>query len=58
MFNCVGVRFADSISFFLRPNYFIFIAYLKMGSREGSSSEPPLDAPLCFTNIIYCIIVS
>ena len=29
----VGVRFADFISFFLklRPNYFIFIGYLKTG---------------------------
>ena len=30
----------------LRPNYFIFIGNLKMGGREGNSSEPPMDPPL------------
>ena len=56
----VGVRFADFISFFLnmpwkrdnlvsgRPNYFIFIGYLKTRGREGGSSEPPLDPPLLY----------
>ena len=58
----VGVRFADFISYFLnipwkrnnlvslRPNYFIFIGYLKTGGgEEGGSLEPPepsLDPPL------------
>ena len=29
----------------LRPNYFIFIGYLKSGGREGGSLEPlePMD---------------
>ena len=54
-FICIemwGVGFVDFISFFLnipwkcnnlvsvRPNYYIFIGYLKMGDEEGSSSEP------------------
>ena len=33
----------------MRPNYFIFIGYLKTGGRGGGSSkapEPPLDPPL------------
>ena len=33
----------------LRPNYFIFIGYLKTGGGEGGSNEPPeppLDPPL------------
>ena len=25
----------------LRPDYFIFIAYLKTGGREGGLNEPP-----------------
>ena len=33
-----GVRFAHFISF--------FIGYLKMGDREGGSSQLPLDPPL------------
>ena len=44
MYKCVGVRFADFISFFLklkfwslRPNYFIFIGYLKGGGGGGGS---------------------
>ena len=32
--------------FGLRPNYFIFMGYLKMDEQEWGSSEPPLDAPL------------
>ena len=59
--NGMGVRFADFISFFLnipwkwnnlvslRPNYNIFISYLKTGGQEGGSSDPPephLDPPL------------
>ena len=46
MYKGVGVRFADFISFCLndlvslRPNYFIFIRYLKTGGREGGLSEP------------------
>ena len=61
MYKWMGVPFAEFISFFLnipgklnnlvslRPNYFIFIGYLKMGDKEGGSSEPPeppLDPPL------------
>ena len=54
----VGVRFTDYISLFLniprkcnnlRPNYFIFIGYLKTGGHEGGPNEPPelpLDRPL------------
>ena len=33
----------------LRPNYFIFMVYLKTGTGAGGSSEPldpPLDSPL------------
>ena len=52
------VGFADFISFILnipskwnnlvsmRPNYFLFIGYLKTGGREGGPPEPPLDPPL------------
>ena len=55
---CGGGRFADFISCFsnipwkrnklvsLRPNYFIFIRYLKNGRNWGGTSEPPLDLPL------------
>ena len=51
-------RFVDSISFFLsiqwkwnnlvslRPNYFIFIGYLKIRRQEGGLSETPLKPPL------------
>ena len=51
MYKGMGVRFADFISFFLniplRPKYFIFIGYLKMGGGGCvGSSEPPLDLPL------------
>ena len=56
MYKYAGVRFADfNISWkwnnlvSLRPNYFIFIGYLKTGRRGGRSSEPPettLDPPL------------
>ena len=61
MFKGLGVHFADFISIFLnipwkqnnlvsvRPNYFIFIGYLKTGGGEGGSSDPPetpLDPPL------------
>ena len=60
MYKCVGVQFADLISFCfnipwkwnnlvsLRPNYFIFIGYLKMGGGGGGGGapEPPLDPPL------------
>ena len=46
----VAVCFADLISFFLsislRPNYFIFIGYLKNWVQGGGSREPPLDPPL------------
>ena len=61
-FICIsGGRFADLFSFFLhilwkwnnlvslRPNYFIFIGYLKIGGKDGGSVEPPwtpLDPPL------------
>ena len=38
------VSFANFIS--LRPNYFIFVGYLKTRGREGGSSEHPLDTPL------------
>ena len=63
MYKSMGDRFAGFISFFLnvpkkgnnlvslRPNYFNFIGYLKMGGgggERGSSEppEPPLDPPL------------
>ena len=63
MYKGVGVCLADFISFILnipwkwntcnlvslRPNYFIFIGYLKTGVRERGLSElpePPLDPPL------------
>ena len=60
-----GVRFADFISFFLnisgkrnnlislRPNYFIFIAYLKTGAGRGFKQTPwtPLDPPLVYTTL-------
>ena len=48
----VGVRFSDFIPFFLntpwkwnnlvslRPNYFIFIGYLKTGARRGVQANP------------------
>ena len=67
MYKVVRVSFADFISFFLnipwkwnnlvllRPNYFIFIGYLKARGKEGSSREPPLDPPLvsiCMGNSI------
>ena len=35
----------------LRPDYFIFIGYLKTGGREGGLNEPPeppLNLPLNF----------
>ena len=51
-FACIkvymGVRFAVFISFFLlRPNYFIFIGYLKTGAERGFALplEPSLDQP-------------
>ena len=56
---CKGVRvhFADVISFFsLRPNYFIFIGYLKTAGEEGCSRvppEPPLDPPQ--NNCVYVL---
>ena len=49
--NGGGVRFADFISFFLnipwewnnlvslRPNYFIFVGYFKMGAGEGARAN-------------------
>ena len=52
IFKVVGIRFADFISFFLnipwkwnnlvslRPNYFIFIGYLKTGDGEGVQANP------------------
>ena len=62
MYKGVRVRFVDSISFFLyiplkwnnlvslRPNYFIFIGYLKTGGWEGGVQvnplNPTLDSPL------------
>ena len=54
MYKGVGfaLEFAYSITFFLegslRPNYFIFIGYLKTGAGRGSSEppKPPLDPPL------------
>ena len=64
-----GVGVADFISFFLniprkwnnlvsvRPNYFIFVIYLKnCGQGWGSSEppEPPLDPPLIY--IVSCIL--
>ena len=61
-FICIkvwGVQFADFLSFFLniswiwnnsvsqRPNYFVFIGYLKTGERGSSKPlEPPLDPQL------------
>ena len=54
MYKSVGVRFADFVSFFLnipishekqnnlvslRPNYFLFIGYLKTRGRERGSRE-------------------
>ena len=60
MYKGVWVRYADFIYFFplnilwkwnnlvsLRPNYFIFIGYLKTGGggRGGGSSEPPDPPP-------------
>ena len=46
-----GVRIDDFINISLRPNYFIFIGYLKTGVGEAGrgSSEPPLDPPLNYT---------
>ena len=44
----------------LRPNYFIFVGYLKMGSPEGGSSEPsesPLDPPLICKNLGCKIVI-
>ena len=55
MFKGVGVRFADFIYIFfilyilissLRPNYFIFTGYLKMGAGMGVQANPHLDPPL------------
>ena len=41
MFKGVGVRFADLISFFtVRPNYFIFMGYLKSGVGGGFEPTP------------------
>ena len=45
----------------MRPNYFIFIGYLKTGGggggREGvrANPEPPLDPPLNFSTKIYAV---
>ena len=47
MYKGVGVLYGDFVS--LRPNYFIFIGYLKKRGGEGvslESPEPPLDPPL------------
>ena len=75
-FICIkvcGVRFADFISFFLnipwkwknlvlrRPNYFIFIGYLKTGGGRGIRANPlkhPLDRPLYIYRKCYQIEVS
>ena len=58
MIKVCGVHFANFISFnfaysdnsdSLRPNYFIFVGYLKTECGEGGSSEapePPIDLPL------------
>ena len=46
MHEYVGVRFDGSISFFLRPNYFIFIGYFKGGGSSSEPSESHLDPPL------------
>ena len=50
IYKGMGVRFADFISVFLniplKGNNFIFIGYLKTGSVEGGSKEPPLIPPL------------
>ena len=35
------------LEYTMRPNYFIFIGYLKTGGREGL---PPLDPPLMIVN--------
>ena len=63
-----GVHFAHFISFFLnipwkwnnlvslRPNYFIFMGYLRTGGGSGGSSEPPeppLDPPLSIVIILF-----
>ena len=52
----MGVYFSDFFSIFLnilRPNYFIFIGYLKTGAERGLSEtpEPPLNPHVisCFT---------
>ena len=46
----------------LRPNYFIFIGYLKTGNGGGGSSEPRdplLDPPLTYANLhMYCLYIS
>ena len=36
----------ENEKFGLRPNYLIFMGYLKMDEQEWGSSEPPLDPPL------------
>ena len=36
----------------MRPNYFKFIGYLKLGGGEGGSSELPLDPPLLLWELI------
>ena len=70
MYKGVGVRSADFISFFfnipwkwnnlvsLRPNYFIFIGFLKTGVREGVTLlDPPLQFPSKnFTEVLLCIL--
>ena len=39
-----------------RPNYFIFIGYLKTG--EGGSSEPPLDPTLLGNFSCFCCLLT
>ena len=63
MFKGLGVRFADFISFFfnvtwkwnnlvsLRPNYLIFIGYLKTWGGEGVRANPL--NPSGSTNVFY-----
>ena len=67
MYNGLGVRFADFISYSLnipwkwnnlvslRPNYFIFIGYLKTGGGGGARANPLTPTPGSATARVYII---
>ena len=40
----------------MRPNYLVFIGYLKMGGREGGSLEPPLVSPLPYHSQVDILV--